>query len=97
MTAKEKAKELVNKFEVLKHPTYDGWGGEEEFTEGLAKECAIICVDEILRMFEGLDKPEYVTFDIYEPKQYHMEEDTDYNGYAMSEYWEQVKVEINEL
>lgn len=48
MTAKEKAKELVNKFEVLKHPTYDGWGGEEEFTEGLAKECAIICVDEIM-------------------------------------------------
>ena len=48
-------------------------------------------------MFTGLHKPEYVTFDIYEPKQYHMEEDTDYNGYAMSEYWEQVKVEINEL
>lgn len=94
MTAKEKAEELVHKVE---HSIAVKFNISPYETKIMGKDCAIVFVDEILRMFEGLDKPEYVTFDIYEPKQYHMEEDTDYNGYAMSEYWEQVKVEINEL
>ena len=94
MTAKEKAEELVHKVE---HSIAVKFNISPYETKIMGKDCAIICVDEILKMFTGLHKPEYVTFDIYEPKQYHMEEDTDYNGYAMSEYWEQVKVEINEL
>jgi len=94
MTTKEKADELVYKVERSIAVKFNISPYE---TKIIGKDCAILFVDEILEIFKGLHKPEYVTFDIYEPKQYHMEEDTDYNGYAMSEYWEQVKVEINEL
>ena len=46
MTAKEKAKELVEKFRVeVKDMMMHGDGGDEIF---YAKRCALICVDEIL-------------------------------------------------
>ncbi len=91
MTAKDKAKELVDNFNPWVYSITD------EIELDYAKKCAVICVDEILKMFEGLHKPEYCSFDIYEPKKYHMEVEAEFNGYTMSEYWEQVKIEINEL
>lgn len=53
--AKNKAKELVDKFELLEHSTYDGWGGKEYFSEELAKQCALICVEQIQSALEGYD------------------------------------------
>ena len=49
ITAKDKVKELVDKFKSLEHPTYDGWGTMIDFNSEVAKQCALICVDEILK------------------------------------------------
>lgn len=88
MTPEEKAKELVDKFtEAAKNEIFKGWVYYH-------KKCALIAVEEVLAIFEGLHKPEYVSFDIYEPKKYHMDDTTDFNGYTMSEYYEAVKEEI---
>lgn len=86
MTPKDKSLELFHKFAKQWHASPDD-----------CKKNCIIAVDEIINLFKGLHKPEYVSFDIYEPKQYHNEEGTDFNGYTMSEYWEQVKSEISKL
>jgi hypothetical protein len=62
MTPKEKAKELVDKFNVW---TNDGYGG------GFPKQCALIAVDEIIE----------ATID----------------DWSHSDYWEEVKTEIQSL
>ena len=46
MTSKEKAEELVLKYLRLQEPNYN-W-----FHKGLAKKCALIAVDEILKMID---------------------------------------------
>ncbi len=63
MNAKEKAKELVNKFTFQResHEMY------------VAKQCSLICVDEILSI-NSVDK-----------------------DYDLSNYWEEVKIEIKAL
>tara|TARA_B110000285_G_scaffold36632_1_gene39620 strand:+ start:399 stop:596 length:198 start_codon:yes stop_codon:yes gene_type:complete len=65
MTAKEKAKELVNKFLQI----YDGRVPQ-------AKQCTLICVDEIL-------ESHYKVLVGVMPK--------------VSDYWQEVKEEINKL
>lgn len=54
MTPKEKAKELVEKFRVI---TIDkalrSCNTTSEAMERTAKECALICVDEILKIFKA--------------------------------------------
>lgn len=85
MTPEEKAHSMIVALKnILPRMHYD-------VLEEAAKQCAIICVDEILKMFDGLHKPEYVAFDVYEPKQYSMEGETDFNGYTMQAYWQEVK------
>ena len=69
MTAKEKAKELVGKFLNEQNNT-------EEISE--AKQCALICVDEIL---------ENITEEVMTYKPFMMNTD----------YWQEVKQEINKL
>ena len=69
MTEKEKAKELVDKFLNEQNNT-------EEISE--AKQCALICVDEIL---------ENITEEVMTYKPFMMNTD----------YWQEVKQEINKL
>ena len=45
MTPKEKAEELVKKYEPL---LYDGYGDFDGYI--VSKQCALICVDEMLKM-----------------------------------------------
>jgi hypothetical protein len=54
MTAQEKAKELVDKFGNIKHWQYTtGYYVGTKMTLQDAKQCAIICVDEILSESES--------------------------------------------
>ena len=47
MTPKEKAEELVDKFyRIIKHPELDCWED--------AKECALIAVDEIIKLVDSI-------------------------------------------
>jgi hypothetical protein len=51
MTPKEKAHELVNKFRLFQSISYDDDGGSVynyNISKHNAKQCAIICVEEIL-------------------------------------------------
>ena len=48
MEAKDKAWELVDKFEGQESDYYTSSGCDLEIDNSLAKKCALICVDEIL-------------------------------------------------
>jgi len=77
MEAKDKAKELVSKFR--------GWAMEGIRSNSnfhAAKECAIICVDEIINFGSKNSN-----WGIGEP----------YNSISHKGYWEQVKQEIENL
>lgn len=69
MTSKEKAKELVEKYSKGK----DEYGWSLCEFHSCAKQCALICVDEIIQSIENLQ---------YERK---------------TDYWEEVKEEIEKL
>jgi hypothetical protein len=81
MTAREKARELVEMFRHFEYPSAIG----SEFNEihknpfGAAKQCAVIAVDEIL---DGLIPIDFATKDAYD---------------EVETYWQQVKEEINKL
>jgi hypothetical protein len=77
MTPKEKAIELVNHYE---HSTYSQVQG------ALAKQCALIAVDELIESFNS----------IYDASIRNIEK---YSGakYGMKDYWQEVKTEIENL
>ena len=86
MKPNEKSKELVNRFSPLVFTSE--WDDEdEEAVRRLkgAKECALICVDEIINSYESLNK----------------ENGTEWNHdnltFHFLEYWNEVKEEINKL
>ena len=64
MTAKEEAIELLDKFFGREHPNYQ-CSHDPYIDRDLAKKCALICVDEILRELEEkedgyrMDRVEY--------------------------------------
>lgn len=93
MNTKEKAIELVNKFK-------DNVCGEcpEKILEN-AKKSSIIAVNEILKNFEGLHKPEYCAFDAIGERKFTF--DSEYpeymTGFDMVAYWENVIVQIELL
>lgn len=91
MTAQEKAKELVDKV------TATIWDSGNTVSKPMINAVAILAVDELLKIFDGLHKPEYTMFDIYEPKQYTIEDADEINGYMLQEYWEEVKYNIASL
>ena len=54
--AKEKAKELVNRFSKLdKGLNEKEWKGKDVSFEEFHKQCALICVNEILKTFIHID------------------------------------------
>ncbi len=87
MNTSEKAIELVNKFNSCLLDSV------------LSKKVAIITVDEILKNFEGLHKPEYCAFDAIGERKFTFESEypEHMTGYDMISYWEDVKVKIQEL
>jgi len=79
MTPKEKAKELYDKYEkIILDANADSWGIE-------SKQCALICVDEILKLNTWVDE----NYQRDNPKLIDIE-DTE-------EFWQQVKQEIESL
>lgn len=87
MNTSEKAIELVSKFDSCFLDSF------------LSKKFAIIIVDEILKNFEGLHKPEYCAFDAIGERKFAFESEypEHMTGYDMISYWEEVKVKIQEL
>jgi len=77
MKAKEKAKELVDNFELVERS--EKW--EDSINLFEAKQCAFICVEELICAFEELSKEESGTTLI------------DFG----QGYWKEVKEEINKL
>ena len=100
MTPKEKAKSLIDFFRPIVYPYIgsDFMTGTESESLILknSKECANRCVDEILKNFEGLLKPEYSAFDAIGDRKFifNSEDRTHMTGYDMKGYWESVKREI---
>ena len=76
MTPKEKATELFNKFSLNYYHVTN------------AKQCALICVDEIINNMKLVHKPEYTSIFIQE--QY-------LDLYEAIEYYQEVKQEIEKL
>jgi hypothetical protein len=88
MTAKEKAKQLVDKFR-----NEFNWV-EKDFNVDLyrdTRQCALIAVDEIIELLNRISKPEYVYF-FPMPN---IEEGNE--GYDEINYWNEVKTEIEKL
>jgi len=88
MTPKEKAEELVGKFYFLVQ------------TKEEQKQCALIAVDEIIKMLMSLYKPEYTTFNTVNELMYKFEESNEcevMDGYEMVMYYDEVKQEIEKL
>lgn len=89
MTPKEKAKDLVDKFENTAYSTIsdiDGWEAID-----LAKQCALISVDDIIQAIELFgysgafyDHPETGKMELIDNK-------------SPAIYWNQVKTEIEKL
>lgn len=94
MTPEEKSEDLINKmlFEIE-------YNCQPSLSTMVAKQCALIAVDEILEILEGLNKPEYAVFDAIEKRKYAFEgEYTDHmTGYDMVAYFQEVKQEIEKL
>ena len=98
MTPKQKANELYMSFRMLQIANEDE--DDETFNpNSRAKQCALICCDKILSIFDGLHKPEYCAFDAIGERKftYNGEYDTHMTGYDMVEYWNEVKLEIEKL
>jgi len=86
-TPKERAESLVLDFMKILPPQ-----GVTPFSmKEYSKKCAIQNCDSIIQLLELLHKPEYATFDIKDPS------GDWYNGYSLSEYYEEVKKEIDLL
>ncbi|MDP2683448.1 MAG: hypothetical protein Q8P20_00160 [bacterium] len=75
MTPKEKAKELI--WEYL--PILEGWTDESKTK--LAKKCALICADEVIK--SNPDSGYYI--------------DTEYILDSQIEYWQEVKIELQKF
>jgi hypothetical protein len=87
MTSKEKADELIDKFNFI------GIDFEQ------MKEGALICVNEILSCgFGDMHKPEYAAFMVADKFEVEDQNESDYlSGYEMQEYWNEVKKELEKL
>ena len=103
MTTKEKAEELVNMFKEYVY----GYVGSSmltntEYPEQILKNAKIVSiktVKEILKNFEGMDKPEYCTFDAIGKRKFTFESEfpEHMTGYDMENYWKEVIEHIEKL
>jgi hypothetical protein len=93
MTPKQKADELINKF---RNHT---WNGEDNLDNANAIKASIIAVDEIMKQFDGLHKPEYCAFDAIGERKFTFDSECSEHmtGYDMIAYWKLVKEEIEKI
>lgn len=101
MTPKEKAESLVGRFAKM------NYGLTSEYIPDhipdpieAAKQCALIVVDEQIRIIGSLNKPEYVSFITKLPEwdgAKLLAEPETMDGYELMFYLEQVKIEIENL
>jgi len=98
MTPKEKAKELFYKFNTI---TSNEFKSDTVTSAKAAKQCVIMSVDEIIKNFDGMHKPEYAAFDVLGEQKYTLTHEQEYpthkNGYEMQDYWNEVKTELKKL
>lgn len=89
MTTKEKAEDLCKMM----------YAAHSNIYPSTAKKCALIAVDEIIKNFEGLHKPEYCAFDAIGERKFTMEGEypEHMTGYDMLAYWKDVKVQIEAI
>ena len=88
MTAKEKAKELVDKFSEYSHTDFNYSLGGYQLDSQLqnAKQCALIAVDEIFQVcpyFDSKIREDEAQLSAFE--------------FQFVSYWEEVKVEISKI
>ena len=83
MTPKEKAKELVKKLTLTSNAQNGSW-----MCKDLAKQCALIAVNEILELKETQEEYQI---------QYDNGEWSREIGFRYSKYWQEVKKEIEKL
>tara|TARA_R110000772_G_scaffold181295_1_gene292609 strand:+ start:744 stop:968 length:225 start_codon:yes stop_codon:yes gene_type:complete len=69
MTAKEKAEELRRKFFNVNDEKQANKGTNPFISIGYAKQCALICVDRMLDLFEDTDGADYRENELQEVKQ----------------------------
>ena len=81
MTPKEEARQLVDKFSVLKINDGTGRIWKQANNQEVAKQCALICVDKITFELKRLT-PQRLDIEDY---------------YFINKYWKEVKQEINKL
>lgn len=86
ISPKEKAEQLIAKF--LPHSHYWDCYNDEPVKENHAKQCALICIEEQIKLLQQLRKPEYTTFIT------DYENGTFCEGYEYVEFWEAVRTEI---
>jgi hypothetical protein len=74
MSPKEKAEELINKF--IPHADYWDCRNDEPLEEDHAKECALICVDEIISAIieQAISHPHLQNIGYWEKVKKHIEE-----------------------
>lgn len=95
MTPKEKAKQLFNSIRYM-----DNESGKDCATcDCVVLPIAKFMCDEILKQFDGLNKPEYCAFDAIGERKFTFESEypEHMTGYDMVSYWEQVKSEFEAL
>jgi len=96
MTPKEKAENLIKAhLTAIAEETMDSDG----IIKYNAKQCALVSVDEIIKNFDGLHKPEYCAFDGIGERKFTFEGEykEHMTGYDMVAYWEQVKAELKAM
>jgi hypothetical protein len=91
MTPKEKAKELYGYYEFVYIQNYT--------SSFEVKQCCLIAIGEMKKLFDGLYKPEYCAFDAIGERKftYDGEHSEHMTGYDMLAYLEEVEQELEKL
>ena len=91
MTAKEKAQELVDKYQTLYYLE----------SKSKAKQCALIAVDEMLKHDEKIivshKTSAYKSFEDFNQNLKHIQNELDSYVLSRYSYWQEVKQEITQL
>jgi hypothetical protein len=99
MTPEQKALSLIEQYKnkIIYFPYLDTQDSSMKMESAI--DCALTVVDETLKVFEGLYKPEYTLFDAIGERQYAFDSESSegMNGYEMIEYYQEVKEILEKL
>ena len=96
MTPKEKSIYILEKMNNGKI-SKALWDNCSDYARRDLKRKAMIVIAEIIKQFDGLDKPEYCAFDAIGKRKFifDSEHSTHMTGYDMVAYWEAVKFQVD--